>query len=700
MKQEILFIWSFLLLLCLGACQKEAVSSEDVAANEGITLELVTRANDNVEAGDDRFNENLITKADVFFFEKEDEAAVCVYSQIGVTPSENKIKVKLDNFDEGSYYVYVIANGNFTYNNNGVGVTLGELKGMPAYTMWSNSQTESEPSLLMDGGNICQVKKNGTGSVALTRAMAKVTLSVTATEIEEDDGTYVPQLSGMYVSMVNIVNRTNLKGDYQVNSSKDYLKMNERIIRKYQQSETGEYYHVPFYSYPNPENTVNREDAYLILKLPWKKVLGEGGGNYDAVDYYYQVPITGSDALALCSRNHYYKLNLTVGVLGSLNPQTPVEVTPSFIIEDWFTEELTAEMQNYRYLVLDEYNSVMNNVNELRMPYVSSSAIDFDSQKSSYTRITQVKYWDYHNDKSYEVILNENYKKDTQNPKSTVNFDDFHLDLGDNNTLKFTHVLTDEDFVPYIITIQVVNQQGIETNTWTITQYPDIYIVGENNEKYGSKNRFVNGSMKGDNDRDQSIGGVSSLSGTNSNPNQYTIFITSFDVGSSYAIGDPREEASYDFQSYLKPTNYKRTSPDYEDVISPVFKVASSWGKTFDISYDKAVQRCAAYQENGYPAGRWRIPTKAEVEFCISLSEQGKIPRLFGQQGSSTDYWVSSGYYNTDNGYTHQERPSGERYVRCVYDVWYWSDKKINEVSSYDNNTFVWGDKGNDNLYR
>lgn len=662
MKQEILFIWSFLLLLCLGACQKEAVSGEDIAANGGITLELVTRANDNVEAGDDRFNENLITKADVFFF--GDEQGACVYSQIGVTPSGNKIKVKLDNFVEGSYYVYVIANGNFTYENNGVGAKLSALKSMVVTTDWKNSQIEPETSLLMDGGNTCQVKKNGTGSVTLTRAMAKVTLSVTANEIHEDDGsTYVPQLSGMYVSMVNIVKKTNLKGDYQVNSSEDYLKMEKRIIRKYQQSETGEYYHVPFYSYPNPENTVNREDAYLILKLPWMKVVEEG--SYDAVDYYYQVPITGSDALALCSRNHYYKLNLTVGVLGSLNPQDPVEVTPSFVIEDWFTEELTAEMQNYRYLVLDEYNSVMNNVNELRMPYVSSSAI-------KEAKVTKVVYTDY----SQVIFKDVSLIGDSQLADYSVRVD------GDE--LVFSHVLTDNDFVPFTITVKVTNEDGI-SQEWTITQYPAIYIEGHKAEyKLYVAGKYT--TIRKDDDQDYwyeyvsyngyNLGSVQNPAsvdgtGTNRNYNNYTIHVTSFDVGDKYQIGDPR---TLEYKNLsMRDLNFYRPSREDDDswwVIAPSFKIASSRGKTTNISFENAQRRCAAYQEDGYGAGRWRVPTRAEIEFIVNLSANGKIPTLFDGK-----YWCADGaYYSSDDKNFHTDDDGHA--VRCVYDVWYWGDMK------------------------
>ena len=120
------------------------------------------------------------------------------------------------------------------------------------------------------------------------------------------------------------------------------------------------------------------------------------------------------------------------------------------------------------------------------------------------------------------------------------------------------------------------------------------------------------------------------------------------------------------------------------------------------------VARCASYQEAGYPAGRWRIPTKAEVEYIIGLSEDGKIPRLFGEAGSSTAYWVSSGTYTTgnDSGDDYEPGTSGSAYVRCVYDVWYWGEATIKEESrtnnpgGWDNDDFVWGDDPNGRLER
>lgn len=150
---------------------------------------------------------------------------------------------------------------------------------------------------------------------------------------------------------------------------------------------------------------------------------------------------------------------------------------------------------------------------------------------------------------------------------------------------------------------------------------------------------------------------------------------------------------------YYHPTdeNNART----ENMVSPEFMVASSYGVTSSITKENARKRCASYQEDGYPAGRWRIPTTAEVRYVVELSAWGIIPVLFGSlpgteanATSSSDYWSANGIVNVT--YTRNSdgtvtgtvtSGSGESsYVRCVYDKWYWTDK-------CDINTYTWGDK-------
>lgn len=146
-----------------------------------------------------------------------------------------------------------------------------------------------------------------------------------------------------------------------------------------------------------------------------------------------------------------------------------------------------------------------------------------------------------------------------------------------------------------------------------------------------------------------------------------------------------------------------------KNMIAPKFRIASSYGVTSAISKEDARKRCATYQEAGYPAGRWRVPTQAEVKYIIQLSAEGKIPRLFGsdpdrfETESSTDYWSAPGYVTTTTNRqgttsvtTSDNDGNTTRYVRCVYDEWYWvkeDGETPDRLEQADWGKFTWGDK-------
>jgi hypothetical protein len=205
-------------------------------------------------------------------------------------------------------------------------------------------------------------------------------------------------------------------------------------------------------------------------------------------------------------------------------------------------------------------------------------------------------------------------------------------------------------------------------------------------------------------------GGVHGLTGGNKNPNMYVITTTVLPESSGYIIGDPRSLtvnnlSNNDWVSAKgienlggnnrKLQNYypTLTTTDARSTIAPKFRVASSYGVTNSVTYTNAQYRCASYQEDGYPAGRWRLPTQSEVRFICQLSADGIIPTLFS---NGSKYWCAGGRVTPNaNGTVTVETNTGNNNttgpVRCVYDEWYW------EVSDYprmpDNNvTFTWGD--------
>jgi hypothetical protein len=199
----------------------------------------------------------------------------------------------------------------------------------------------------------------------------------------------------------------------------------------------------------------------------------------------------------------------------------------------------------------------------------------------------------------------------------------------------------------------------------------------------------------------------------------------SFDVNSSpidYKIGDPREighfendthsagsyvnagNTLYDYYTYGEQSDgesYRHVSPwpdvdkikvggtskNYEGVIAPLFKIQSTYGtaKT-GVYFNVAQKRCATYQEAGYPAGRWRLPTLAEIAYIVKLQYDGAIGTMFNLESDSRGYWTSSGgiitkatstsvtYTRDKSDYDWDKTGEYTPFVRCVYDLWYWGD--------------------------
>lgn len=149
-------------------------------------------------------------------------------------------------------------------------------------------------------------------------------------------------------------------------------------------------------------------------------------------------------------------------------------------------------------------------------------------------------------------------------------------------------------------------------------------------------------------------------------------------------------------------------------MIAPKFRICSSYaGTSWILNRELSRRRAAAYQEMGYPAGRWRLPTYGEVAFIMDLAAQYKIPRLFGTATTTWYYWCANGLVtvpakNTGNGPSIPDNASGyiaptgvaapaAQRARFVYDEWYWGDADLQANGTIGSinpvYTFTWGDK-------
>jgi hypothetical protein len=283
------------------------------------------------------------------------------------------------------------------------------------------------------------------------------------------------------------------------------------------------------------------------------------------------------------------------------------------------------------------------------------------------------------------------------------------------------------------------------TQDVTIVMYPAIYIIGDKSAHFSV---FVNGHYNKGNTNNlgnntthpyYSINGhqvgkafgyasddqhmhVISVSSFNSQIYQFDLSGTKY----PYIIGDPRSRESNTFdvpnvpngrngwveafdvnvngnKRYLQ--NYYTTSKEDGSfqLIAPKFRISSKLAGYSHCSIDDLAPaiRCASYQEDGFPAGRWRLPTTAEVQFVIMLQNNDKIQELFV---GDSNYCSATHTINNNNnnvriwpGIQKGENNKSTVSVRCVYDEWYWGSKREAwENTTYSANggyQFTWGDR-------
>ena len=339
-----------------------------------------------------------------------------------------------------------------------------------------------------------------------------------------------------------------------------------------------------------------------------------------------------------------------------------------------------------------------------------------------------------------DITLKDATKPDTQEQNVVSNFTDNYKGL-----LTFKYNLSDDVYSPAYVFLTIwldVNGEGVKdtdeilTQDVTIVIYPAIYIVGDNSALYSI---FINGNYRKSESYYLKIANISVGRAVGTDPDNSTymhvISTSAFNLNnymfaynnnkvkdSEYIIGDPRVRSSnklgvpddnttvkQNADGWIKATDVNGNVRNLEyyyptdteansyQVIAPKFRIASKLGGFSKGDVEGAALRCASYQEHGFPAGRWRLPTTAEVLYIIELQRLGKIQKLF--YGNST-YFSATDRVTTDNNnnYTLEKGVgTAQASVRCVYDEWFWgSEREAIKNSSYDDSggyQFTWGDR-------
>ena len=544
-----------------------------------------------------------------------------------------------------------------------------------------------------------------------------------------------PMIDQMYIYLENGVSNALVSGDPEASKPYSYFKYSQEeftnklathtITRKRPSTEdpsvmittteTHDDFHVspPFYTYPQKWVTSDPKEPFLKLVLPWTR---EAGDDHETnpdwatkphtwgsiqKSFYYRIMLPNISTGFVS--NNWYHINLDVAILGSDIDDASVDIVGTYWVVPWgTTTPVEADIKGSRYLSVSQLNHTMYNTTQLKIPYVTSNKCKIDNLS----------------------VRQYNFRNDTWTNHTSTATSGNWVTLDNNNNIVINHTLNNDitsnsfDVAPYEFTFTIRHDDS-EGNVYykeiTVIQYPGMYIEKFPSDTYlyikGIKNLTTSGGTmryantyddQGQQNQYTNLGHLydrrDAMSFANNNPNQYSIHVSVLPDNYKYSIGDPRVEEGIsgsetgsliyrlDGLSNYKPTD---TSINTQNLISPQFRVASSYGKCQSaITYQGAVKRCAAYQENGYPAGRWRLPTKAEIEYLITLSDKGKIPELFS---GTISYWAGGGLFltNTTNnvrvfkdvtGITpnnlNYSFPDGSSYnnirARCVYDEWFW----------------------------
>ena len=733
MKRYITFVLVAMSLVGLVACSNDnGIAAPDGEAQVALRFESSSMTRADV-AGINNLNENHIKTIDCYFYPAEaNEDTPAVWHQqfdfvdedkgiAGEQSSASVTDILMPSGEMNAIFgtgttgkIYAIANyaGGDALPTSGADTSVANLKDMVVTTAWldTSSKFQTQPSFVMDS-EMVEITKDGntikrTEAVPLFRTAAKVELTITGVASSATDAAgdvWVPNITvadkvvtGANVTMYNARTEAGVGGAVQTHSADSSLKLENYGFSAgnlYKQTN-------PFYTYPHTWSS-SEQEAYLLLVVNWKN---QKTGKTE--NCYYEIPIGLADNKAI-SRNHIYQIGINVGTLGSFVKEDPVQLTPSYMVVDWGTGNISAKIKGQRYLVVDKKKVEIFNQNVYDITFASSHPVT-----AVITKITKPNVSG-RIEQTTTIFQNTNGAT-TITPSGSGNNNPFNVSVVDGKIV-LSHVLNNDsntnsfDYVPYDITVLVTNSVGMSEEI-TYRQYPEMYISVDLNSDYNNDNNNSNDNNNRGfawvNNSRSTLGNLNGYSTSNSNSNPNMIIITTSALGSSsnFIIGDPRV-ADVNILNYgnswasvqdingttRRLSNYypTNTSSEMSNVISPQFRIASSYGLTSAISFTNAQLRCASYQEDGYPAGRWRVPTSAELKYIVELSAKGYITKLFNDDG---DYWAADGKYYTPHYNTGvvDENTAGSNktaYVRCVYDDWYWGSEPI-----ADKTKFTWGD--------
>ena len=744
------FSYVFVFLLLLVSCSREELSSS-MGPQLEITLSCVSESDTKAgedeediyaqEGVDVLLHENLLSTVDLFFYPGNDVTSDAVYHVFKDYGESGKIKSDILRLSLDSE---MINNLIFPSQKNITQCYVFAVVNYPGQLVEKDAQGED----ILTGTSLQQLQSiavttdfitPGTGENSHYHANFMMS------------GSSVMSLRGrtqMEIYLVDGVKTVCLSGEMPQDPSDSYFSFRNNSMR-FIDMDTGDPYFekdgdylqtYPFYMYPQRwiyghTESPNKE-PYLKLVLPWKRVVG----GYTQKQYYYKVFIPDDyreENICRFVRNNWYHINIDVGILGSETDEDKVSPDVTFYVVDW-------------YLSVERDTTIIYNEPTARLSYVSSHPVSILEESIRVGRIyygtkksgddlggtiTTAGEDDIFPKGTVFLSFNKAQREDKNGGKDW--FED------KESAIEFTHNLNNNykdptfDYSYYVIRFVLVHTDHPESEQYrkvqTIIQYPGIYLdrtpnpdtIVENGNAsttehggyvYINDGQYSEKNYEDDKKPADYLWKVVCYNGGGTDMYKISVTVLPPDQdGTGFVIGDPRSTTSviytpnnipYVAARYIKADGKvseegdKRNLQVYyptdettrtANMIAPSFRISTRLSGSYTsttISKEQALYRCAAFQENGFPAGRWRLPTMAEISFSSQLSANNVYAWQF-----SDDYWSANGVVNVNKATGSVTTKSGtsKAYVRCVYDSWYWGDDRVLDSEGLPS-IFAWGD--------
>lgn len=358
--------------------------------------------------------------------------------------------------------------------------------------------------------------------------------------------------------------------------------------------EDGKFYGtVPFYAYEHNWSNVSTNETFLRLKLTMRPK--EAKDEDPWVDYYYRIPVNYRKALGEVTeamlhkleRNHLYDVLTSIEVLGSLNEDTPVDITSNIAITPWnLIEAVDGELLKAQYLEVYDKYPIMADVDEVSIPYASSLPVDIKIESVWY------EYYDQrgvHYRREFSKTESKLYKINGSKTlvKSEPNTPDWDgivitpsADYLSNGVITIQHPVP-VNYIPYHIKFTVKQKEGgTLSQVVHVLQYPNRYVTGERSQRFrNGREQYVDEDGKktpvyADFRYHSTIGIFGTYQGeTPPSPqiNEVNFKITTVVPRAGERIGSPVDPV----------TGKTKTDHISNQLISPQFIIASQHGMTF-----------------------------------------------------------------------------------------------------------------------